>query len=268
MYYQKSQNFRIRGKEKLEFALLNAVRFGFVSPVVCGEIWQTQRHKTLASLNKMVADGFLISVNTSRIIDGRIYVPSYNGANYAKELMRVDFSFRSTSEPIQQVNRNSIMHDAILSYVIASGIHNCDFNGNHKPLWQAVATEMEFKRLYPSNDVKNVDAVALLNNNQVAAIEIEHSYKRKEQHQASLLKFRNAILGKHKLYDKVFLVVASDKIHRDTQRFYEQLLQEMPSRYDKKSRQPLLTEDEAQQLQERIVFRTKFIDGINKLFYS
>ena len=245
-----------------------SARIGFVSPIVCGEVWQTQRHKTLAFLNKMVSDGLLLSASTSRITDGRIYVPTYAGANYAKELMRLDFPFRSTAEPIQQVNQNAIMHDAILSYVLTAGIQNCDANGNHKPLWKAVVTETEFKRLYPSNKVKNVDAVVLLNNGKVAAVEIEHSYKRKEQHEASILKFKSAMFDIPKLYDQVFLVLASKKIHSDTKRFYEQLLEEMPNRVNKKTKQPMLTLAEAEYLKENIIFRTKFIEDINRIFYK
>ncbi|MGQ8366580.1 hypothetical protein [Glaciecola sp. 1036] len=267
MFYQKSNNFRLRGKQKLEFALLFAARIGFVSPLVCAEVWETPRHKTLAFLNKMVSDGLLLSASTSRINDGRIYVLTYAGANYAKEIMRVDFPFRSSSEPIHQVNQNSIMHDAILSYIIAAGIQNCDANSNHKPLWKAVVTETEFKRLYPSNEVKNVDAVVLLNNDKVAAVEIEHSYKRKQQHEASILKFKSAMFSTN-LYDQVFLVVASNKIHTDTKRFYEQLLEEMPNRINKKTKQPMLTVAEAEYLKENIIFRTKFIEDINRIFYK
>jgi len=268
MYYPKSNNFRLRGKQKLEIALLVAARIGFVSPIVCGEVWQTQRHKTLAFLNKMVSDGLLLSASTSRITDGRIYVLTYAGANYAKDLMKIDFPFRSTAEPIQQVNQNAIMHDAILSYVLAAGLQNCDANGNHKPLWKAVVTETEFQRLYPSNEVKNVDAVVLLNNDKVAAVEIEHSYKRKQQHEASILKFKSAMFDTPKLYDQVFLVVASNKIHADTKRFYDQLLEEMPNRINKKTKQPMLSVAESEYLAKNIVFRTKFINPINQLFYS
>ena len=267
MLYPKSENFRLRGKQKLEFALLFAARIGFVSPIVCGEVWQTQRHKTLAFLNKMVSDGLLLSASTSRITDGRIYVLTYAGANYAKDLMKIDFPFRSTAEPIQQVNQNAIMHDAILSYVLAAGLQNCDANGNHKPLWKAVVTETEFQRLYPSNEVKNVDAVVLLNNDKVAAVEIENSYKRKQQHEASILKFKSAMFSTN-LYDQVFLVVASKKIHADTKRFYEQLLEEMPNRINKKTKQPMLSVAESEYLAKNIVFRTKFINPINQLFYS
>lgn len=268
MHYKKHKNRRQQGQEKLEWAIKSAMRFGFVSAVVCADVWQTNRAKTLEFLNKLVDIGLLQLAKTIRAVDGRIYVLTYTGAQYARELTQIDIPFRSTPEPINQVNQNSIMHDAILSYVLAAGIQNCDANGNHKPLWKAVVTETEFKRLYPNNEVKNVDAVVLLNNAKVAAVEIEHSYKRKQQHEASILKFKSAMFGIPKLYDQVFLVVSSNKIHADTQRFYDQLLEEMPNRINKKTKLPMLTAAEAEYLKENIIFRTKFIEDINRIFYK
>ncbi|GGF14785.1 hypothetical protein [Pseudoalteromonas gelatinilytica] len=267
MHYKKYKNRRQQGQVKLEWTIKHAMRFGFVSAIVCAEVWQTNRAKTLEFLNKLVGMGLLQAAKTIRAADGRIYVLTYAGAQYARELTQIDFPFRSTSEPIHQVNQNSIMHDSILSLVLAIGIQNSNSEGTPNPLWKAYLTELEFKRLFPSNDVKNVDALVLLNNNEVAAIEIEHSFKRKQQHEQSILKFKSALLDEQKLYDKVFLIVASIKIQQDTQRFYKQLLNEMPTRYDKKTKQPLLREAEAEILNEKIVIRTKFINLIDEKFY-
>jgi len=267
MYYKKYKNRRQQGLVKLEWTIKHAMRFGFVSAIVCAEVWQTSRAKTLEFLNKLVGMGLLQAAKTIRAADGRIYVLTYAGAQYARELTQIDFPFRSTSEPIQQVNQNSIMHDSILSLVLALGIQNSNTDGTPNPLWKAYLTELEFKRLFPSNDVKNVDALVLLNNNEVTAVEIEHSFKRKQQHEQSILKFKSALFDEQKLYDRVFLIVASTKIQQDTQRFYKQLLSEMPTRYDKKSKLPLLTEREAEILKEKIIIRTKFINLINDKFY-
>ncbi|MCG9735944.1 hypothetical protein L1D51_18420 [Pseudoalteromonas shioyasakiensis] len=267
MYYKKYKNRRQQGQVKLEWTIKHAMRFGFVSAIVCAEVWQTSRAKTLEFLNKLVDMGLLQAAKTIRATDGRIYVLSYSGAQYARELSQIDFPFRSTSEPIQQVNQNSIMHDSILSLVLALGIQNSNTDGTPNPLWKAYLTELEFKRLFPSNDVKNVDALVLLNNNEVTAVEIEHSFKRKQQHEQSILKFKSALFDEQKLYDRVFLIVASTKIQQDTQRFYKQLLSEMPTRYDKKSKLPLLMEREAEILKEKIIIRTKFINLINDKFY-
>ena len=267
MHYKKYKNRRQQGQEKLEWTIKHAMRFGFVSAIVCAEVWQTSRAKTLEFLNKLVGMGLLQAAKTIRAADGRIYVLSYAGAQYARELTQIEFPFRSTSEPIHQVNQNSIMHDSILSLVLSLGIQNSNTDGTPNPLWKAYLTELEFKRLFPSNDVKNVDALVLLNNNEVAAVEIEHSFKRKQQHEQSILKFKSALFGEQKLYDKVFLIVASTKIQQDTQRFYKQLLSEMPTRYDKKSKQPMLTEREAEILNEKIVIRTKFLGVIESKLY-
>ena len=267
MHYKTFKNRRQQGQVKLEWTIKHAMRFGFVSAIVCAEVWQTSRAKTLEFLNKLVGMGLLQAAKTIRAADGRIYVLTYAGAQYARELTQIDFPFRSTSEPIQQVNQNSIMHDSILSFVLALGIQNSNTDGTPNPLWKAYLTELEFKRLFPSNNVKNVDALVLLNNNEVAAVEIEHSFKRKQQHEQSILKFKSALFGEQKLYDKVFLIVASTKIQQDTQRFYKQLLDEMPTRYDKKTKLPLLTEREAEVLIEQIIVRTKFINLVNDKFY-
>ncbi|CCQ12611.1 hypothetical protein PALB_35510 [Pseudoalteromonas luteoviolacea B = ATCC 29581] len=288
MYYQKHKNRRLQGQEKLTWTIKVAMRFGFVSAIVCAKVWQTSRAKTLEFLNKLVEMGLLQVAKTIRAADGRVYVLTYTGAQYARELTQIDFPFRSAPEPISQLNQNAIMHDCILSLVLSLGMQNSNTDGTPNPLWQAYLTELEFKRLYPSNEVKNVDALVLLNNNDVAAIEIEHSFKRKQQHEQSILKFKTALLanqaginaganngdgnadgvGSNKLYDKVFLVVTSAKIQQDTQRFYDQLLSEMPNRYDKKTKQPLLTELDAAFLKANIVIRTKFISEIRELFYS
>ncbi|WP_462176619.1 hypothetical protein [Pseudoalteromonas gelatinilytica] len=267
MHYKKYKNRRQQGQVKLEWTIKHAMRFGFVSAIVCAEVWQTNRAKTLEFLNKLVGMGLLQAAKTIRAADGRVYVLTYAGAQYARELTQIDFPFRSTSEPIHQLNQNSIMHDSILSLVLALGIQNSNTDGTPNPLWKAYLTELEFKRLFPSNDVKNVDALVLLNNNEVAAIEIEHSFKRKQQHEQSILKFKSALIGEQKLYDKVFLIVASTKIQKDTQRFYQQLLSEMPTRYDKKTKLPLLKEAEAEIMNEKIIIRTKFIGAISSKYY-
>ncbi len=267
MHYKKYKNRRQQGQVKLEWTIKHAMRFGFISAIVCAEVWQTSRAKTLEFLNKLVGMGLLQTAKTIRAADGRVYVLSYAGAQYARELTQIDFPFRSTSEPIHKVNQNSIMHDSILSLVLALGIQNSNTDGTPNPLWKAYLTELEFKRLFPANDVKNVDALVLLNNSEVAAIEIEHSFKRKQQHEQSILKFKSALFSEQKLYDKVFLIVASTKIQQDTQRFYKQLLNELPTRFDKKTKQPLLTEAEAAILKEKIIIRTKFISAINSKYY-
>ena len=254
-------------KSKKKLAILLAARYGFVSAITCQAIWQIRRHKVLESLNRIVKEGLLTIAATDRASDGRIYVLTHSGAQFASDLMRVDIPFRSAREPITQVNQNAIMHDSILSFVLSQGLQNKTKDGIPKPLWSAYLTEIEFKRIHSSPAVKNVDALVQLDNGEVAALELEASFKRKQQHEKTLLKLRDAMLGENKLYDKVFIIPCSQKINNDTQRYYKQLLEEMPCRYDRKTKLPLLSNDDADRLREKVIFRTKFIEPIEQTFY-
>lgn len=257
-----------RGQNKMRFALLNAARFSFVSALVCECVWGLRRAKVLEFLSKLVSEGYLALVTTERAADRRIYVLTHLGAHFAAEMMRVDFPFRSAKKPITQVNQNTIMHDCILSHVLNLGVNNTTADGTPRPLWNSYITEVEFKRIFPSSAIKNVDGLVQLPTGETAAIEIEASFKRKSQHETTLLKLKNSLLNDSPLFDKLFIIPCSERINIDTQRFYKQLLNELPSRIDRKTRKPLITENEASLLREKIVFRTKFINSIEETFYG
>lgn len=248
--------------------MMLAGRFGFVSAIVLAEIFKIQRHKVTEFLNRLIEESLLIKAPTQRAADGYVYVLTYSGAQYASELMRHEVFFRSASNPIEQINQNSIMHDTIMQFVLMAGIHNYTATGIHQPQWRGFVTEKEFRRLYPSNQVKNVDAVVLNADTSVAAIELEGSYKNKQKTEATLLKLTNCLFGENRLFDKVFFVTSSDKIFADTKRFHEQLLHELPNRYNKKTKLPLISADQAQALANLLIFRTKFTEKINQLFYG
>ena len=267
MQYRLAPSNIQRSRNKIRFALINAARFGFVSALVCEQIWGVTRAKALEFLGQLVSQGYLALVQTERAADRRIYVLTHKGAQFASEMMRFDVPFRSAKEPITQVNQNAIMHDSILSFVLNEGINNKTSEGLARPLWTSFLTEMEFKRLYPSATVKNVDGLVLLPTGEVAAVELEASFKRKAQHETTLIKLKDSLISDSPLYDKVFIVTCSERINADTQRFYEQLLEELPNRIDRKTKQPLLTQHDAALLRERIIFRTKFIEPIEQTFY-
>ncbi|APE03098.1 hypothetical protein BM526_15325 [Alteromonas mediterranea] len=267
MQYQPALSNIQRSRNKIRFALINAARFGFVSALVCEQTWGVTRAKALEFLGKLVSQGYLALVQTERAADRRIYVLTNKGAQFASEMMRFDVPFRSTKEPITQVNQNAIMHDSILSFVLNEGINNKTSGRLAKPLWTSFLTEMEFKRLYPSSTVKNVDGLVLLPTGEVAAVELEASFKRKSQHETTLLKLKDSLISESPLYDKVFIISCSERINADTQRFYEQLLEELPNRFDRKTKQPLLAQRDAALLRQRIIFRTKFIAAIERIFY-
>ena len=267
MQYQLARSNIQRSRNKTRFALINAARFGFISALVCEQIWGVTRAKALEFLGKLVSQEYLALVQTERAADRRIYVLTYKGAQFASEMMRLDVPFRSAKEPITQVNQNAIMHDSVLSFVLNEGINNKTSEGLAKPLWASFLTEMEFKRLYPSTTVKNVDGLVLLKTGEVAAVELEASFKRKAQHETTLIKLKDSLINDSPLYDKVFIITCSERINADTQRFYEQLLEELPNRIDRKTKRPLLTQHDAALLRERIIFRTKFIAPIEQTFY-
>lgn len=267
MQYRLAPSNIQRSRNKTRFALINAARFGFISALVCEYTWRVTRAKALEFLGKLVSQGYLALVQTERAADRRIYVLTNKGAQFASEMMRLDVPFRSAKEPITQVNQNAIMHDAVLSFVLNEGINNKTSEGLAKPLWISFLTEMEFKRLYPSATVKNVDGLVLLKTGEVAAVELEASFKRKAQHETTLIKLKNSLINDSPLYDKVFIITCSERINADTQRFYEQLLEELPNRIDRKTKRPLLTQHDAALLRERIIFRTKFIAPIEQTFY-
>ncbi|MEC9276485.1 MAG: hypothetical protein VYC18_09125 [Pseudomonadota bacterium] len=267
MQYRLAPSNIQRSRNKIRFALINAARFGFISALVCEQTWGVTRAKALEFLGKLVTQGYLVLVQTERAADRRIYVLTFKGAQFASEMMRLDVQFRSAKEPITQVNQNAIMHDSVLSFVLNQGINNKTSEGLAKPLWTSFLTEMEFKRLYPSSTVKNVDGLVRLPTGEVAAVELEASFKRKSQHETTLLKLKDSLISESPLYDKVFIISCSERINADTQRFYEQLLDELPDRTDRKTKQPLLTRYEAASLREIIIFRTKFIESIEQTFY-
>lgn len=267
MQYQPAPSNIQRSRNKIRFALINAARFGFISALVCEQVWGVTRAKALEFLGKLVSQGYLALVQTERAADRRIYVLTHKGAQFASEMMRLDVPFRSAREPITQINQNAIMHDSVLSFVLNEGVANKTSEGLARPLWTSFLTEMEFKRLYPSSTVKNVDGLVLLPTGEVAAVELEASFKRKAQHETTLIKLKDSLINDSPLYDKVFIITCSERINADTQRFYEQLLEELPNRIDRKTKRPLLTQHDAALLRERIIFRTKFIAPIEQTFY-
>jgi len=247
---------------KTDITMAMAVRFGFVSALVLTELFRISRHKVTEFLNKQINKGLLVKVKTQRAPDGLIYVSTYSGVKFFEDRYRLNVPFRSTANPIQQVNQNQIFHDTILQYVLVA------MNNRDKPFWSGFVTETEFKRLYPSASIKNVDAVCLNLDGSVAAIEIENSFKRKAQHKATLLKLLPSLKGANRLFDKVFFVSSSHKITNDTKRFHQELLDELPGQYNRKTKTAELTLEDAELLRQKLIYRTKFTDELDATFYS
>ncbi len=264
MLYKFWLSPKLKGTEKLRIVLIVAARFGFVSAITLTWLFKIQRYKVLEFLRRQIEAGYLKKVNTIRAPDGVVFCLTHCGARYASELMSFDIYYRSS----ESINMNSIVHDSIMQFVMLAGVNNYNANSNHQPMWSGFVSESEFRGCYPSSSVKQVDGVVLNCDGTVACVELENSYKRKSQTQQTLLKLRDAMLGSPKLYDKAFFIGSSDKVFQDTLRFQAQLLEELPKRFNKKTKSPYLTEQEASELRDKLIFRTKFTDKINHLFYS
>jgi len=193
-------------------------------------------------------------------------VPTYTAAKFAEELMGIDVHFRSNKNPSLQFNQNNVMHNLINAFVMLRGIHNYHSDETYAPMWTGFITEPEFKRINNLSDTRTVDGAVLLPDGSIAAIEVEHSFKNKTARQVILLKYLASLSNRD--YSKIFLFSQSVKIFDDIKRLHEQLFTELPERYDKKTRAPLLSESDAELLRASIIYRTKLCSEIEKMFYS
>ncbi|MGS0827994.1 hypothetical protein ACVBIO_19610 [Shewanella sp. 0m-8] len=265
MHYKIGTSNNQIGKDRRVLTMKIVTRFGLTSPAIIGWLYGIPHRLALEHLNKLVSEKLLSLVITHRSIDGRVYVIDYTGAKYAEELLSVAVYFRA-GEPSLRVNQNTVMHDLIMQYVLLKGVHNQTKDKVAKPYWYSFVTEPEFKRLFKSNDVRNVDGIAIEPDGAVAAIEIEHSFKTKAARQTILLKWLYGL--QHGYYDKVMLFSQSLQIFNDIKRLHSQLYEEMPTRFDKKTRQVLLSQEDAELLKARIVHRTVLCEELTKTFYS
>jgi hypothetical protein len=265
MRYVHGANNNQIGKSRRALTMKLVARFGLISPTIISWLYGIPHRLALEHLNKLVSERLLSLVITHRSIDGRVYVLDYAGAKYAEELLSVAVYFR-TGEPSLRVNQNTIMHDLMMQYVLLKGINNQTRDNRDKPYWHSFVTEPEFKRLFKSNDIRNVDGIALEPDGTTAAIEIEHSFKTKAARQTILLKWLYSL--KHGYYSKVMLFSQSLHIFNDIKRLHEQLLEEMPTRFDKKTKLALISLEDAELLKTKIVHRTALCDELTKRFYQ
>jgi hypothetical protein len=265
MQYRPGDNNNQTGKNRRELTIKLVARFGLTSPINIAFLYGISHRQALEHLNKLVQAQLLCLVNTHRSVDDRVYVLSYSGAKYGQELLNVAVYFRSKEHPALQVNQNTIMHDLIMQFVLLKGIHNCKPDGQLKPMWNGIVTEPEFKRRFTDSSVRNVDGVVQEIDGTICATEMEHSFKTKAARQTILLKWHHGISQGY--YDKVMLFSQSEQIFSDIKRLHEQLYDELITRFDKKTRQPLLTAEEANRLSQCIIYRTVLCDELTEMFY-
>ena len=266
MRYCAGANNHQKGVNRVKLSVLIAIRFSIVTPGIVRWLYGINHRLALEHLNRLEKDGFLRVVKTHRSPDGRVYVPTYTAAKFAEELMGIDVYFRSNKNPALQFNQNNVVHNLINAFVMLRGVHNYHSDETYTPMWSGFITEPEFKRINNLSDTRTVDGAVRLIDGSVAAIEIEHSFKNKTARQAILLKYLASLRSRD--YSKIFLFSQSLKIFDDIKRLHEQLFEEMPQRFDKKTRSPLLSESDAELLRSSIIFRTKLCEEIIEMFYQ
>jgi hypothetical protein len=266
MQYDLDVSNRYTGINRIETTVKYIARFGVICPRFITWIYGIRRPLALEHLNKLIKAELVSCVQTHRSPDGRAFVLTHNGAKYAEELLSQQIYFRSQGNAELLINQNTLMHDLICQFVIARGIQNKNCEGYPSPLWTGFITEREFKRIYKDNSVRNVDGLVIEPDGMVAAIEIEHSFKNKAARQTILQKYAQSI--RQGVYQKIFLFSQDQRIFDDIKRLHEQLFCELPNRYDKKTKQPILSETDVERLKSAIVYRTKFCEEITNIFYK
>ena len=265
MQYSADASNKKTGVQRVETTVKYIGRFGVTCPSSIGWLYGIRRPLALEHLNKLVKLGLVSCVQTHRSPDGRAYVLTHSGTKYAEDLLGQQLYFRSQGNPELLLNQNTLMHDLICQFVIARGIQNKNSDDYPAPLWKGFVTEREFKRIYTDNDVRNVDGLVMEPDGVVSSVEIEHSFKNKVARASILQKYAQGL--NQGIYQKVFLFSQDQRIFDDIKRFHEQLFTELPNRYDKTTRKPMLSQADVERLQTAIVYRTKFCDEITNMFY-
>jgi hypothetical protein len=145
------------------------------------------------------------------------------------------------------------MHDLILMYC-------CMLKEDEEYLWDGFITEIEFKRIFPANDIRNIDAL-VKSEGKLIAIECENSHKPKKNHEMNLVKFCHSL--KEGIYQKVFFVSPLERVLADAKRFHTELLNELPLR-----KNPQISQEDVEILKNSLIYRTKFCQPLSDLFYK
>ena len=265
MRYEPSDIKKVTGERRLHCTILYCARFGVVSPTFLSWLYGISHSLCLEHLNRLVRLQLLKVFPTIRVPGGRVYILTLSGAKFAEELLGQHVPFRSSSNPEFQVNQNSLMHDVILQFALSIGIQHIDSHGKYSPLWMGFVTEKEFKRLFPSSAIRNVDGLISEADGTLCAVELEHSFKPIQLRKNILLRYLDALrMG---LYEKVFFISQSERILNDIKRVNAVAMDNLQSTSDKKSNNLLLSSQDRKLLEKRLIYRTKFCGQITDLFY-
>ncbi|WP_412972956.1 hypothetical protein [Glaciecola sp. MF2-115] len=267
MRYTAGRNNYETGKLRRKYSMMICGRFKFIAPVLIKPVYNISHRLALLHLNKLVEEGYLAVCRAPSFIDGRVYVLTYLGASYASQLLQTTIQFRSESNPSRQLNHSTLYHDMMNAYVLLRGVNNYNKDGEYQPLWDGFVNEREFSSIYTSNTTRTVDGLVreISKDQTIVALEVEASFKKKAARKTILLKYLEGMNAG--IYKKVFMVSQHQKIFQDIKRFHSQLLAELPQIYDKRTKQPVLTNADVLVLKKSIIFRTKFCDELQNTFY-
>jgi hypothetical protein len=269
MWYEAGLNNVEIGKARKKMTILIAVRFNLVSPTMLAELYSISLRQAKEHLNKLVKQKLLQRIATHRSVDGCVYICDRQGAKWAEEHMSVTVPFKRYKHPEMAINQNNIMHDLINVFLMLRLIHETSQADNSYYLYRGLLTEVEIKRHLATTNIRIADGLLAQPTNEGdinIALEVEHAYKNPQYKEKILLRQLNGI--KSGVFDKIFIASQKHEILEDIKRTNIVLLETMPTRYNKKTRLPLITESDAELLRNAIVYRTKYCDYLRKLFYS
>tara|TARA_R110002167_G_scaffold339500_2_gene547245 strand:+ start:2787 stop:3719 length:933 start_codon:yes stop_codon:yes gene_type:complete len=269
MWYEGRGNNVDIGKARMKMTILISVRFNLVSPTILVELYGISLRQAKEHLNKLVKQKLLQRIATHRSLDGCVYICDRQGANWAEEYMSVSVPFKRYKHPEMAINQNNIMHDIINAYLMLRLIHETSQADNSYYLYRGLISEVEIKRHLATTNIRIADGLLVQPTNEGdinIALEVEHAYKNTQYKEKILLRQLNGI--KSGVFDKIFIASQKHEILEDIKRTNIELLETMPSRYNKKTRQSLITESDAELLRNAIVYRTKYCDDLRRIFYS
>ncbi|PKH00890.1 hypothetical protein CXF95_01360 [Paraglaciecola sp. MB-3u-78] len=269
MWYEAGLNNVEIGKARMKMTILIAVRFNLVSPTILSELYSISLRQAKEHLNKLVKQKLLQRIATHRSVDGCVYICDRQGAKWAEEHMSVTVPFKRYKHPEMAINQNNIMHDLINVFLMLRLLHETSLKDENYYQYRGLMTEVELKRHLATTNIRIADGLLAQPTNEGdinIALEVEHAYKNPQYKEKILLRQLNGI--KSGVFDKIFIASQKHEILEDIKRTNIELLETMPTRYNKKARQPLMTESDAELLRNAIVYRTKYCDDLRKLFYS
>lgn len=269
MRYDGGENNNEIGRARLIMTIIIVARFGLTSPTVISHLYRMSHRQALEHLNKLVKHDYLILIETHRSPDGRIYICNADGARYAEELTGIPVYFKRFTPASRGVNQSTIMHDLMNSHILLRMMHETSRYDPEYYAYSGMMSEKEFKRQMTKADTRIVDGLILENTAEgevTIAVEIENSFKTKASRGTILCRYLTAI--KSDFYEKVFLISQSQQIIDDIKRLNSQLLEELTHVRSKKTRDLLMTTQDAELLRHSIIYRTKYCAELTELFYS